>query len=56
MVRSFRWNGRKPYGTGTSLERHDHARRQSSNTATVSFALDAKPGVWDQPEDGCEVA
>ena len=39
MVRSFRLNGRKPYGTGTSRERHDHARRQSSNTAIAGFAL-----------------
>ena len=33
MVRSSHWNGRKPYGTGTSRVRHDHARRPSSNTA-----------------------
>ena len=46
MVRSFRWNGRKPYGTGTSRERHDHARRPSSDTAIASFARDAEP-VFD---------
>jgi len=33
MVRFFRLDGRKPYGTGTSRVRHDHARRLSSNTA-----------------------
>ena len=38
MVRSFRRNGRKHYGTSSSRERHDHARRQSSNTAIASFA------------------
>jgi len=43
-------------GQGTSRERHDHARRPSSNTAIASFALDAEPGAWDQPEDGGEVA
>ena len=56
MVRSFRWNGRKPYGTGSSRERHDHARRPSSNTAIASFALDAEQGPGDQPQDGGEVA
>jgi hypothetical protein len=55
MVRSFPWNGRKRYGTGTSRERHDHARRQSSNTAIASFALDAEPGARDQRKDGGEV-
>lgn len=50
MVRSLRQNGRKPYGTGTSRERHDHARRQSSNTAIASFALGAEPGAWDHPK------
>ncbi len=33
MVRSILWNGRKHYGTSSSWERHDHARRQSCNTA-----------------------
>ncbi len=33
MVRSFRWNGRKPHGTSSSWVRHDHARGPSSNTA-----------------------
>jgi hypothetical protein len=56
MVRSFCWNGRKPYGTGTSRERHDYARRPSSNTAIARFALDAEPGARDQPEDGGETA
>ena len=50
MVRSFRWNGRKPYGTSTSWERHDHARRQSSNTAIVRFARGVKPGAGDHPK------
>jgi hypothetical protein len=47
MVRSFRCNGRKPYGTGTSWERPDHARRPSGNTAIASFARDAEPGTRD---------
>ena len=51
MVRSFCWNGRKPYGTGTSRERHDQARRPSSNTAITGFAREAEPGVGDQPAD-----
>jgi len=54
MVRSFRWNGRKPYGTSSSWERHDHARRQSSNTAIASFALGAEPGAGDQSKDSGE--
>ncbi len=56
MVRSFRRNGRKPYGTGTSWVRHGHARRLSSNTAIASLARDAEPGTGDQTEDGGEVA
>ena len=39
MVRSIFWNGRKHYGTSSSWERHDHARRQSSNTAIASCEL-----------------
>jgi hypothetical protein len=56
MVRSFRRNGRKPYGTSSSRERHDHARRPSSNTAIASFARDAEPGAGDQLKDGTQVA
>lgn len=56
MVRFFRWNGRKPHGTGTSRERHDHARRPSSNTAIASFARGAEPGTGDQSQDGGKVA
>ena len=33
------------YGTGSSRERHDHARRQSSNTAIASFARAAEQGA-----------
>ncbi|MEM9432037.1 MAG: hypothetical protein AAGA32_21580 [Pseudomonadota bacterium] len=40
MVRSIRWNGRKRYGPSSSWQRHDHARRQSSNTAIASFDRD----------------
>lgn len=36
--------------------RHDHARRQSSNTAIASFARAVEPGTRHQPEDGGEVA
>jgi hypothetical protein len=45
MQQSLRRNGRKHYGTSSSRERHDHARRQSSNTAIASFARAAEPGV-----------
>ena len=55
VMRSFRQNGRKPCGAGTSWVRHDHARRQSSNTAIASLARDAEPGDGDQSEDGREV-
>jgi len=44
------------YGTSSSRERHDNARRQSSNTAIASFARAAEPGTGHQPQDGCEVA
>jgi len=56
MVRSFLRNGRKHYWTGSSRERHDHARRQSSNTAIASFARAAVPGVRHQPQDCRQVA
>src|SRR6056297_622324 len=56
MVRSIRWNGRTPYGTGTSWLRHDHARHQSSNTAIASFERGTEPGARHQSEDGREVA
>ncbi len=56
MVRSFRRIGRKHYGTGSSRQRHDHARRQSSNTAIASFARAAEPGARYQSEDRGEVA
>jgi hypothetical protein len=50
MVPSFLWNGRKPYGTGSSRERHDHARHPSSNTAIAGFARDAEPGAGINPK------
>src|SRR5574343_2070849 len=56
MVRSFRRNGRKQHGTSSSREPHDHARRQSSNTAIASFARAIEPGARHQPEDGSKVA
>jgi len=56
MVRSIRGNGRKHYGIGSSRLCHDHARRQSSNTAIASFDRGAEPGTRDQPEDCREVA
>lgn len=43
-------------GQVPSRERHDHVRRQSSNTAIASFARAAEPGARDQSEDGGEVA
>ena len=56
MVRSIRWNGRKPYGTGTPRQRHDHAGHPSSNTAIASFDRGAEPEAWHQSEDRREVA
>jgi hypothetical protein len=38
MLRSFRRNGGKHFGTSSSWQRHDHARRQSSNTALRAAA------------------
>ena len=46
MVRSFRWDGRKRYGTNTSRDRHDPARRPRSNTAIASFTV----GVGIKPK------
>ena len=43
-------------GHSSSLERDDHARRQSCNTAIASFARAAEPGTGHQPQDGGEVA
>src|SRR5690606_8402178 len=44
------------FGTSSSWQRHDHARRQSSNTAIASFARAAEPGAGYQPQDRREVA
>uniref|UniRef100_UPI0020124966 hypothetical protein n=1 Tax=Gluconobacter kondonii TaxID=941463 RepID=UPI0020124966 len=52
----FHESGRKPYGTDTSWERHDHARRASGNTAIAGFARGAEQGVRDQPENSCKMA
>ncbi len=54
MVRSFRRNGRKHYGTSSSRQRHDHARSPSSNTAIASFARGAEQGTRHQPQDGAK--
>jgi hypothetical protein len=35
---------------------HNHARRQSSNTAIASFARGTGPGTGDQSQDCSEVA
>ncbi len=56
MVRSFRMDGRKHYGTSSSRLRHDHVRRQSCNTAIAGFALAAERRVGDQSQDGRQVA
>ena len=40
MVRSIRWNGTIHYGTSSSRERHDDARRPSCNTAIHWLAGD----------------
>ena len=34
----FHESGRRPYGTDTSWQRHDHARRASSNTAIAALS------------------
>jgi hypothetical protein len=52
-ILSLRWRGAG--WTSSSRERHDHARRPSSDTAIASFARDAEPGA-DQPEDCVEMA
>ena len=56
MVRSFRRSVRKHYGTSSSRLRHDHARRQSCNTAITSFSLGAETRVGGKSQDGCDVA
>ena len=56
MVRSFLANGRIHYGTGSSWARHDHACRQSCNTAIASFARGTEQRTGHQPKDGGEVA
>ena len=56
MVRSFRRNGRMPYGTSSSRQRHDYARHPSSNTAIGSFNRGAEPRAGHQPQDRGEVA
>ena len=50
MVRSFRWIGRKHYGTSSSWERHDHVRRPSSNTAIAGFAHGAEQVAGINPK------
>src|SRR5258706_15497215 len=45
----------RPYGTDTSWQRHDHARRQSSNTAIASFAPRVSGAIQSQSQDGCQV-
>jgi hypothetical protein len=50
MLRSFRRNGGRDFRTGSSWQRHDHARRQGSNTAIASFALAAEPGAGINPK------
>ena len=69
MVRSILWNGRTRYGTNSSRQRHDHARRQSSNTSRSQVedlpaigsraglrARAAEPGDGGQSQDRCEMA
>jgi hypothetical protein len=51
LARSFHWNGKRPYWTGSPRERHDRARRPSSNAAIASFVRDAEPGVEDCADD-----
>ena len=56
MVWYFHESGRKPYGTDTSRQRHDHARRANSIIAIAGFALSAERRVGNQPENSCEMA
>ena|SRR6056297_3581748 len=44
------------YGTNSSRERQDHARRPSSHTAIESFERGAEPGTGHQRQDGRQVA
>ena len=45
----------RPYGTDTSRQRQDHARRPSSDTAIEGFDQRARRSLRSQPEDGDEV-
>ncbi|PYF08677.1 hypothetical protein C8J30_1115 [Rhodobacter viridis] len=60
MVRSFRKNGRKHFGTSSSWQRHDRASAapsvQGLARMIASFARAAEPGARHQSEDGGEVA
>ena len=47
-------SGRR-YGTDTSRQRQDHARRPSSDTAIEGFDQRARRSLRSQPEDGDEV-
>lgn len=56
MVRPFRRNGSKHYGTGSSRKRLDYARRQSCDTAIAGFALSVEQVARHHPQGGSEVA
>jgi hypothetical protein len=45
----------RPYGTDTSRQRQDHARRPSCDTAIEGFDQRACRVIRPQPEDGDEV-
>jgi len=56
MVHYSPWNGRKQYGTDTPWQRHDHARGPSGNTAIASFGRGTESNLWDQSQNGAQMA
>ena len=49
-------HGGKACGTNSTRVRHDHARRQKSNTAIESFGRGTRRAVGHKPEDGAQMA
>src|ERR1035437_5120794 len=47
---------RRHCGPSTSRKRHDHSRYPSDNTAIEGFAPGAERTLWDQSQDGGQVA
>lgn len=47
-ILSSEW--KEAYGTGSSRQRHDHARHPSSKSAIARFARDAEPRIGINPK------